>query len=53
MPILGDAVMQAIYYNYIHHSLTYGEIRDNNGLNNEVNNKADQPTRPLVIKGFR
>ena len=53
VPTLGDTAMQAIYHNYIHNSLSYGEIGNNGGLNNKVNNKANNPTRPLVKKGFR
>ena len=58
VPFLAEAEMQAIYNEYIHSSLTYGDIANKGTIRSKTKN-ADgtlnyaKPTRPKVTKGFR
>lgn len=53
VPLLSDDKMKYIYGAYIHNSLEYGDIANKGGENNKINGNSSQPTRPMVIKGFR
>lgn len=53
VPLLSDDKMKYIYGTYIHNSLEYGHIANQGGKNNKINGNSSQPTRPMVIEGFR
>ena len=58
VPFLAEAEMQGIFNEYIHSSLTYGDIANKGTIRSKTKN-ADgtlnyaKPTRPKVTKGFR
>ncbi|AWY21187.1 DUF2235 domain-containing protein [Moraxella bovis] len=53
VPLLSDDKMKYIYGTCIHNSLEYGDIANKGSENNKINGNSSQPTRPMVIDGFR